>query len=111
MSNFICENINLFNKKLLNNEKEKINIIIEFIKNLKKNEKINNNDYIKILNKYENILKDEDMKRCNNLQILNKTEEYLKGEINKMIMEEKNNFLITELELELERISLIKKML
>ena len=111
MSNFICENINLFNKKLLNKEKEKINIIIEFIENLNENEKINKNDYIKILDKYKNILKNEDMKRYNNFQILNKTEKYLKGQINKMIIEEKNKFLITELELELERISLVKKML
>lgn len=111
MSNFICENINLFNKKLLNNEKERINRIIEFIENLKECEKINKNDYIRILDKYNNIFKKEEIKRYNNVQIFNKTEEYLKDQINKMIMEEKNNFLITELELELERISLVKKML
>ena len=111
MINFICENINLFNKKLLNNEKERINRIIEFIENLKECEKINKNDYIRILDKYNNIFKKEEIKRYNNVQIFNKTEEYLKDQINKMIMEEKNNFLITELELELERISLVKKML
>ena len=75
------------------------------------NDNLNKNDYIKILNKYKNVLKNQDIKHHNNFKILNKTEEYLKEQINKLVIEEKNNFLMKELELELKRIGLLKKML
>lgn len=111
MDDLFCKNINLFNKKLLNEEKIKINNIIEFIEKLKENDNLNKNDYMKILDKYENILKKEEIMRFDNIQVLNQTEEYLKEQINKMIFEKKKNFLIKELELELKKIKLLKKML
>jgi len=107
MDNLFCKNINLFNKKLLNEEKKKINNIIDFIENLKTNK----NSYIKILNNYKNILEKEKIMRFENIKILNQTEEYLKKNINKMIFEKKNKFLIKELELELKKIIVLKKML
>lgn len=111
MSKFFCKNINLFKKKLLNDEKIRIKIIIQLLEEIKLNDIENENNYNKLINNYNIIFKNKENKHNDNIELLKTTEYYLKDQINILISNNKNKFLIDELQIELENIELLKKML
>tara|TARA_X000000368_G_scaffold362932_1_gene307837 strand:+ start:160 stop:495 length:336 start_codon:yes stop_codon:yes gene_type:complete len=111
MSKFFCKNINLFKKKLLNDEKIRIKIIIQLLEEIKLNDIENENNYNKLINNYNIIFKNKENKHNDNIELLKTTEYYLKDQINILISNNKNKFLIDELQIELEHIELLKKML
>jgi len=111
MSDFFCKNINLFKKKLLNDENIRINIIIQLLEEIKLNDIGNENNYNKLINNYKTIFKNKENVKNDNIEILKKTEYYLKDQINMLITNNRNKYLIEELEKELENIALLKKML
>jgi len=111
MNKFFCKNINLFKKKLLNDEKIRIKIIIQLLEEIKLNDIENENNYNKLINNYNIIFKNKENKHNDNIELLKTTEYYLKDQINILISNNKNKFLIDELQIELENIELLKKML
>jgi hypothetical protein len=109
MNDLFCENINLFKQKLLNDEKIRIQQIIDYIEKYSLNTKNIKNDYNDLINNYKNIFKNDEKIEKN--ELLQNTEKYLKEQINILILNKKNNFLIVELEKEIEQIKKLKEKL
>ena len=104
MSNFICENINLFRKKKIINEKKRIKIILELM-----NIYNTNKDYDNLINCYSNIFKNLKEEEEEKINLLQDTENYLNQQLRKLILNNESNFLIEELQKELLEIEKIKK--
>ena len=86
-------------------------IIIQLLEEIKLNDIENENNYNKLINNYNIIFKNKENKHNDNIELLKTTEYYLKDQINILISNNKNKFLIDELQIELEHIELLKKML
>jgi len=104
MSNFICENINLFRKKKIINEKKRIKIILELM-----NIYNTNKDYDNLINCYSNIFKNLKEEEEEKINLLQDTENYLNQQLRELILNNESNFLIEELQKELLEIEKIKK--
>ena len=104
MSNFICENINLFRKKKIINNKKRIKIILELM-----NIYNTNKDYDNLINCYSNIFKNLKEEEEEKINLLQDTENYLNQQLRKLILNNESNFLIEELQKELLEIEKIKK--
>ena len=104
MSNFICENINLFRKKKIINKKKRIKIILELM-----NIYNTNKDYDNLINCYSNIFKNLKEEEEEKINLLQDTENYLNQQLRKLILNNESNFLIEELQKELLEIEKIKK--
>ena len=104
MSNFICENINLFRKKKIINEKKRIKIILELM-----NIYNTNKDYDNLINCYSNIFKNLKEEEEEKINLLQDTENYLNQQLRELILNNESNFLIEELQKELLKIEKIKK--
>ena len=107
MSDLFCENINLFWKNLINKEKNRISEIIQLIIFFKNKEKNNKREYDKIISKYENIIEEEKENTNKKIRILRKTENYILEQINALMKNNGDNYLIMELYKELENIKKI----
>lgn len=105
MNDIICEKINLFRRKKINNEKKRINLIIEIMNNYN----CENNYYNKLIYCYSNIFKKLKEEEEEKIILLQETENYLYEQLNELILNNKSNFLIEELKIELKNIKKIKE--
>ena len=107
MNKFLCQKNNIIQRKILNNEKNRVNKIIEFLKNEYLNQKIKENDYKIIKKKYENLFKNREETLLKQKKTLIETRNYLIYQIQEIIKSKTNFFLLNEIRKEINEINII----
>lgn len=109
MNEYISKKKNIFQRKLLEIEKKRIDDIIIFLHNLKDENKLKDKDFKNIKKKYENIFRNKLEKKENEKKILIETKNYLELQINEIMKNNKSNFLLEELAYEIDKINEVLK--
>ena len=108
MNKLLCENKNIFQRKILESEKKRVERMLFFLENEYEKNEVNEKDYLKIKNKFKEIFETKEKINENKIKILLETRNYLIKQFEKMIKEE-NNFLLEEVKNELNNINNILK--
>ena len=109
INEYISKKKNIFQRKLLEIEKKRIDGIIIFLHNLKDENKLKNKDFKNIKKKYENIFRNKLEKKENEKKILIETKNYLELQINEIMKNNKSTFLLEELAYEIGKINEVLK--
>jgi hypothetical protein len=109
MGEFLCKKNNIFQRNYLVDEKKRVDTILEFLKIQYSMNEIKEKDYIKIKNKFEVIFKNKENSEIKQKKILIDTRNYLNLQLQKIIKEKNNSFLLKEIEIELKEINNILK--
>ena len=107
MNEFLWEKKNIFQGKLLEDEKKRIKNILFFLKNEFSKKELSEKDYVKIKNIYAGLFEDRDKRFLKEKQILIETKNYLQEKIEDIIHTNNNLFLVKEIECELNEINIL----